>query len=274
MLSKIPFSVLMSIYKNEKINHFEQCIDSLKKQTILPNEIIIVLDGPIQSDLSEKLDYLVKMESISFVLIPLDKNVGLGYALNIGLTHCSNDWIFRMDTDDICLPDRFEKQISYIQGNPHISLVGGNTEEFSEDMMISNGQRNIACEHNDIIKLAKKRNPFNHMTVAFKKSAVLSVGGYQHHLYMEDYNLWLRMIAAGYKTHNLQDILVNVRAGSSMVSRRRGLTYIKSEFQLAKLKIKSKIDSPLSATIIFFMRSIPRILPTSLLNVIYKKLRK
>lgn len=156
MLSKIPFSVLMSIYKNEKINHFEQCIDSLKKQTILPNEIIIVLDGPIQSDLSEKLDYLVKMESISFVLIPLDKNVGLGYALNIGLTHCSNEWIFRMDTDDICLPDRFEKQISYIQGNPHISLVGGNTEEFSEDMMISNGQRNIACEHNDIIKLAKK----------------------------------------------------------------------------------------------------------------------
>lgn len=263
----------MSVYKNESSENINSCLSSI---TIPPkndkSEIILVIDGEISSDLN--LAIISWLDKIPLKLIRLNENVGLGNALNIGLTHCSNEWVFRMDTDDICLPDRFEKQISYIQENPHISLIGGNTKEFSEDMSNSNGQRNVACEHNDIIKLAKRRNPFNHMTVAFKKSAVLAVGGYQHHLYMEDYNLWLRMIAAGYKTHNLQDVLVNVRAGSSMISRRRGLTYIKSELQLAKLKIKSKIDSPLSATIIFFMRSIPRILPTSLLNVIYKKLRK
>ncbi|HIC2886339.1 TPA: glycosyltransferase [Morganella morganii] len=268
------FTILMSLYISENEKNFMECMCSLFNQTVTITEIILVLDGELKPSLYKTLDIIVKNSIIPITIISLKKNVGLGEALNEGLKHCSNEWIFRMDTDDICLPDRFEKQISYIQENPHISLIGGNTEEFSEDMTISNGQRNVASKHNDIVKLAKKRNPFNHMTVAFKKSAVLAVGGYQHHLYMEDYNLWLRMIAAGYKTHNLQDILVNVRAGSSMVSRRRGLTYIKSEFQLAKLKIKSKIDSPLSATIIFFMRSIPRILPTSLLNVIYKKLRK
>lgn len=270
----MKFSVVLSLYHKEKPDFLEESLISIIENTKHPTEIIIIKDGPLTSELNNVIKKWISNYPYIIKSVSLSTNQGLGNALNEGLKHCSNEWIFRMDTDDICLPDRFEKQISYIQGNPHISLVGGNTEEFSEDMMISNGQRNVASEHNDIVKLSKKRNPFNHMTVAFKKSAVLAVGGYQHHLYMEDYNLWLRMIAAGYKTHNLQDILVNVRAGSSMVSRRRGLTYIKSEFQLAKLKIKSKIDSPLSATIIFFMRSIPRILPTSLLNVIYKKLRK
>ncbi|MBW5408396.1 glycosyltransferase [Morganella morganii] len=266
------FSILISLYNKEKPDYLYSSLLSIKDNTILPSQIVIVFDGPISNDLSDVVFTFMNLLPIDIIKLP--KNVGLGNALNIGLTKCNYDIIFRMDTDDICLPNRFEKQINYIQENPHISLVGSNTEEFNEDMTISNGQRHVACEHDDIIKLAKKRNPFNHMTVAFKKSAILAVGGYQHHLYMEDYNLWLKLIAAGYKTHNLQDILVNVRAGSSMVSRRRGLTYIKSEFQLAKLKIKSKIDTPLSATIIFFMRSIPRILPTSLLNVIYKKLRK
>ncbi|QQU41257.1 glycosyltransferase [Morganella morganii] len=270
----MKFSVVLSVYHKEKPDFLEKSLISIIENTKRPTEIIIIKDGPLTSVLNNVIKKWISKYPYIIKSVSLATNQGLGNALNEGLKHCSNEWIFRMDTDDICLPDRFEKQIAYIQENPHVSLVGGNTEEFSEDMMISNGQRNVASEHNDIVKLAKKRNPFNHMSVAFKKSAVLAVGGYQHHLYMEDYNLWLRMIAAGYKTHNLQDILVNVRAGSSMVSRRRGLTYIKSEFQLAKLKIKSKIDSPLSATIIFFMRSIPRILPTSLLNVIYKKLRK
>nr|UEO57265.1 UDP-Gal:alpha-D-GlcNAc-diphosphoundecapreno beta-1,3-galactosyltransferase [Morganella morganii] len=268
----INFSILISLYNKEKPANLYSSLLSIKNNTIHPDQIVIVFDGPINNELSDIVFSFMNLLPIDVVKLP--DNVGLGNALNIGLTKCSHDIIFRMDTDDICLPNRFEKQINYIKENPHISLMGSNTEEFSEDMTISNGYRNVACEHCDIITLAKKRNPFNHMTVVFKKNAVLAVGGYQHHLYMEDYNLWLRLIAAGYKTHNLQDILVNVRAGSSMVSRRKGLTYIKSEFQLAKLKIKLKIDSPFSATVIFFMRSIPRILPTSILNIVYKKLRK
>lgn len=266
------FSILISLYNKENPANLHSSLLSIKNNTIHPDQIVIVFDGPINNELSDIVFSFMNLLPIDVVKLP--DNVGLGNALNIGLTKCSHNIIFRMDTDDICLPNRFEKQINYIKENPHISLMGSNTEEFSEDMTISNGYRNVACEHCDIITLAKKRNPFNHMTIVFKKNAVLAVGGYQHHLYMEDYNLWLRLIAAGYKTHNLQDILVNVRAGSSMVSRRKGLTYIKSEFQLAKLKIKLKIDSPFSATVIFFMRSIPRILPTSILNIIYKKLRK
>ena len=136
------------------------------------------------------------------------------------------------------------------------------------------GYRINPTEHNDIVNYAKKRNPINHMTVAFKKEAVLAVGGYQHHLFMEDYNLWIRMISSGYKVANLPDILVKVRAGNSMVTRRKGLKYIKSEYKLANLKIKTNLDNSFSAYSIFLLRSIPGMLPTSFLSKIYKMLRK
>ncbi|GAA0352382.1 glycosyltransferase [Morganella psychrotolerans] len=270
----MKFSILLSVYFKENAIFLNDSLNRIINNSEKPTEVVIVKDGPLTDQLNLTIENWEKEYPNIIKTIDLPENIGLGKALNEGIKHCSNEWIFRMDTDDICLPNRFKKQINYLQENPHISLLGGNIEEFNEDMTESNGQRNIAIEHNNILKLAKKRNPFNHVTVAFKKSAVLAVGGYQHHLYMEDYNLWIRMISSDYKTHNLQDVLVNVRAGTIMVSRRRGLKYIKSELQLAKLKIKLKIDTPLSATLIFAMRSIPRLLPTSILNIIYKKLRK
>lgn len=111
------------------------------------------------------------------------------------------------------------------------------------------------------------------MTVAFRKDVIESVGGYQHHLYMEDYNLWIRVIAAGYQVGNIDEVLVNVRGGDSMVKRRKGLVYIKSELQLVKLKIEKNIDSKFHASFIFILRSLPRLLPTSLLSKIYRKTR-
>ncbi|WP_431031616.1 glycosyltransferase [Proteus mirabilis] len=271
----MQFTILLSIYKNESPFFLIQTFNSiLVEQSIKPNEIILVKDGPLSQELSDTIiDWCNKYPKI-IRIVALGKNYGLGVALNKGLVHCTNDWVFRMDTDDICLPDRFEKQIQFIKNNPDISLLGSSTEEFDENMENSFGYRTNPTEHNAIVNYAKKRNPFNHMTVAFKKDAVLSVGGYQHHLFMEDYNLWIRMISSGYKVANLPDVLVKVRAGNSMVTRRKGIKYIKSEYKLAKLKIKTHLDNSFSAYSIFLLRSIPRILPTSFLSKIYKVLRK
>lgn len=269
------FSILISIYINESPEYLHDSINSIYSSIkTTQSEIIIIKDGPLTHQLEDILDKWKKKLSSKLKIIALKNNVGLGFALNEGLKHCTYDWVFRMDTDDICLPSRFEKQIDFIKHNPDISLLGSSTEEFDENMENSFGYRINPTEHNDIVNYAKKRNPFNHMTVAFKKEAVLAVGGYQHHLFMEDYNLWIRMISSGYKVANLPDILVKVRAGNSMVTRRKGLKYIKSEYKLANLKIKTNLDNSFSAYSIFLLRSIPRMLPTSFLSKIYKMLRK
>lgn len=269
------FSVLLSVYKDETPFFLNEALYSLlKKQNILPNEIILVKDGQLTTELNNIISIWVDEFPQIVNIIPLEKNVGLGNALNEGLKHCTNNWVFRMDTDDCCMPHRFEKQIEYIKNNPEVVLVGSNTEEFDSSMENSLGYRKVPCTHNEIRTYIKRRNPFNHMTVAFRKDIIESVGGYKHHLYMEDYNLWIRIVAEGHQVGNIDDVLVNVRGGDSMVKRRKGITYIKSEFQLAKLKTDKKIDTPLNAYLNCTLRSIPRLLPTSILSKVYKKLRK
>lgn len=270
----LNFSVLLSVYKNEDPFSLNSALDSiLVNQSRLPDEVVLIKDGPLTNDLNNIISSWKDKFSNILNIVALEKNVGLGNALNIGISHCKYNWIFRMDTDDICLPNRFKRQIQYIQSNPDIALFGSCTEEFNSKMSKSLGLRNVPSNHDAIKQYAKKRNPFNHMTVAFRKDVIESVGGYQHHLYMEDYNLWIRVIAAGYQVGNIDEVLVNVRGGDSMVKRRKGLVYIKSELQLVKLKIEKNIDSKFHASFIFILRSLPRLLPTSLLSKIYRKTR-
>ena len=179
-----------------------------------------------------------------------------------------------MDTDDICLPDRFEKQMAFIKENSDIAVLGGQIEEFDESMQFPTGKRLVPTEYNTICQKSLSMNPFNHMTVGYKKSVILEVGGYQHHLFMEDYNLWLRIIAKGYLVRNLPDVLVNVRAGYAMLGRRKGLDYIKSEWQLSQLKIRLGLQNRMVSFLYFVLRTIPRFMPKSVLGFIYSKLRK
>ncbi|WGL98422.1 glycosyltransferase [Arsenophonus sp. aPb] len=271
----IPFSVLLSIYKNEKPQFLFDSLNSIIELQILkPNEIILVKDGLLSKELDEVILFWENKYPNIIRVINLDVNMGLGKALNEGLKYCSNSWVFRMDTDDISVPDRFLKQLIFIKDNPDIVLLGSGIEEVNRSLTVSFGYKSVPITLIEIKNYLKKRNPFNHVTVAFNINAIRSVGGYQHHLYMEDYNLWLRVIAAGYKVANIDEPLVKVRTGDSMVSRRRGLGYIKSEFQLAKLKVNLGFVSPLSSVWIFFLRSFPRLLPTFILSKIYKRLRK
>ncbi|MEQ5725984.1 glycosyltransferase [Providencia rettgeri] len=269
------FSALLSVYQNESPIFLDKALHSLLiHQTIVPTEIVLVKDGLLTPEIEDVIDIWQKKYPNILKTIPLETNVGLGNALNIGLLHCTYPWVFRMDTDDVCHHERFAKQIKYITSNPDIVLLGSHTEEFDSSMYNSLGLRKVPSSHNEIKQYIKRRNSFNHMTVAFRKDVIESVGGYQHHLYMEDYNLWIRVIAAGHQVGNINEVLVNVRSGDAMVKRRKGLVYIKSELQLAKLKIEKNIDSPIGAYSNFIMRSLPRLLPTYMLSKVYKKLRK
>ena len=222
--SNIKFSVLMSVYSKEKAEYLKMAIDSIVNQTLQPNEFIIVEDGNLTEELNECLDnYVLKYNYIK--LIKLDQNVGLGRALNEGLKHCKYDYVARMDSDDISMLDRFEKQIKYLEENPLCDVVGGNIIEFDSCNNEDISRRIVPVDDKAIYNYLKKRNPMNHVTVIFKKSSVLECGSYRDCPYFEDYYLWCRMIKAGYKFHNLDSVLVNVRTGEGMYQRRGGKAY-------------------------------------------------
>lgn len=265
------FSVLMSLYIKENPIFLDDCLKSLYEQTVQADEVVIVLDGPITQSLRNVLDkWHLKLP---IKLVPLPENVGLGAALNCGLDKCSYPIVARMDTDDICVAQRFELQLNEFLKNKELALLGGTISEFDGDVSNIIGKRTVESDFNKIKHLAKFRNPFNHMTVMFKKDAVLNAGGYVHHHVMEDYNLWLRMLSRNNIVSNLPDILVNARAGMGMLSRRRGYSYIKSELQLAKLKYKLGIQNLPGVICVFFLRAAPRIMPGFIFKKIYDILR-
>lgn len=266
----MKFSVLSSLYYKEQPIYFDSCLESIwDQQTLKPAEIVLVLDGPIGEGLTKSVEYWqMKLDNV-LKIVTLAENVGLGKALNEGLKHCSNEWVLRMDTDDICKADRFEKQIQFIKENPDIVLFGGQILEFDQTPNDSTAIKSVPTTYVDIKKFAQKRCPFNHMTVAYKRTVIQELGGYQHHLFMEDYNLWLRVIGAGYTVANLPDVILYARVGNGMHTRRKGYQYIKSEKQLRDIKKQLKIQSPFYANIYFIVRSAFRLMPANLLGKLY-----
>ena len=266
----MKFSVLMSLYIKENPQYLMECLQSLVVQTVPADEIVLVFDGAVTAELEDVVAQF--SDKLPFKLVRLEKNGGLGNALNIGLTHCSNEWVFRMDTDDICVPERFEKQLRFIEQNPETIIFGGQIAEFGQNIEDIVSYRRVPTDATDIVKFTANRCPFNHMTVAYQKSAVQQCGGYQD--LQEDYNLWVKMVANGQNVANLPDILVYARIGNGMVGRRRGLAYAKSEWRLFKLKYRLHIQGLLGGLLTFLMRATPRLLPVFVLQILYKLLRK
>ena len=238
MNEKVGFSVLMSIYINDDVDAVKVAIKSLLDQTLSPDEIVLVIDGPI-NDLLMKTVRQFQNNNKEIKVIALEKNVGLGNALNIGLEHCSNEYVARMDSDDYSLEYRFEKQIDYIKRHPEIDVLGGQIAEYDRTLQHSIGIREVPITMPEIKHRMPTRNGMNHVTVMYKKEAVLAVGNYQHCPFFEDYYLWCRMIKAGFKFHNLNSVLVNVRTGEEMYQRRGGKKYNSAivTFQRKILKI-------------------------------------
>ena len=231
-MSSIKFSVLMSVYKNDVPKYLEAAINSLLVQTLKPNQIVIMVDGPISKDLDNILKKY-KKNSLFNIYYRKD-NKGLGITLNEGLAKCKYDYVARMDADDESMPDRFEKQISYLKNHLDIDCIGSNMIEYDEKMNQVISQKIVPEYGNQINEYLKKRNPMNHPTVIYKKDKVLKVNSYEDYPFFEDYYLWAKMIKNGSNFYNIQDNLYKFRAGSSMIKRRGGKKYLLSIKKLEK----------------------------------------
>lgn len=234
------FSVCTSIYKNDKPEFVRIALDSvLVNQSVKPTEVVLVQDGPVPYELSRLLiDYKDKFGSI-FTVIKLKENSGLGNALRIGVENAKYEIIARMDSDDIAAPNRFEKQITYLEGHPECGIVGGQITEFIDTPENIVGKREVPLDNEDIYKYMKSRCAFNHPTVMFRKTAVLKVGNYKDWFWNEDYYLWIRMMMSGCVMANLPDVLVNMRSGINQYSRRGGMRYFKSEIGIKRIMLQN-----------------------------------
>lgn len=263
----------MSIYKKEKAEYFDRAMISIwNEQTIKPNEIVLVQDGELTNELYEVITLWKEKLGKILKLVPLEKNYGLGDALNKGILECSFEYVARMDTDDIALPNRFEKQLKVFKENT-IDICSSWVSEFEFDEESIVSHRRIPKNHDEIVEYAKLRNPMNHPAVMYKKASVKLAGGYKKMMWFEDYYLWVRMILCGSKFYNIQKPLVKMRAGYGQLERRGGLKYAIEEARFFKTLYSIGFLNVSQFTKNIIIRFIVRTLPKSYLKKIYKKIR-
>lgn len=273
----MKFSVLVSIYFKENPIFFRESLLSVyNKQSLKPDEIVLICDGVLTDELNNQIIYL-KSQIPVLKVFSYKINKGLGYALNYGISKCSNELIFRMDADDISRSDRFEKQVFVFKNNPNLILIGSSICEFNHSLEDLNQFRIPPTDGSEIYESRFKRNPFNHMTVGFKKSKIKSVGGYKTMYNYEDYYLWLRLLKVYDFScfYNSEESLVYARIGTDFFKRRSGLTLARNEYLFQKTLFLENI-----ITLKIFLKNIilrvpVRLLPQKMIYIMFSNfLRK
>lgn len=263
----MTISVLMSVHDGEDPRYLAESLQSLAAQFLKATEVILVEDGPINTELLKTIDKYRK--TLNIVSVPLGRKVGLGLALNEGLDHCSYELVARMDADDICMPLRFQLQLDHMARHSDVSVLGGWIAEFEVDPEKISNYRRLPTEHRKIEAFAKTRCPFNHMTVMYKKSEVERAGGYKDFPIGQDYNLWIRMLMQGARFANLPEYLVHVRCGKGSVSRRRGWRRVRYDVKNQLDFYKLGFVGPLRFLANVSLRIVGRLLPSRLLRLVY-----
>ncbi|MCY4780796.1 glycosyltransferase [Sphingobacterium sp. UT-1RO-CII-1] len=233
----MKFSVLASVYIKESPVHLEMALESVFNQTLVPDEIVLVQDGPLTTELEEVIKKYKDLYPSLMRIVPLKENKGLGNALRIGVEVCSYPIIARMDTDDVARPERLEKQIRFLKKNEDVGAVGSNIEEFNEYPGDLKRFKINPETHEELISQIALKSPFNHPSLMMRKSAILEAGNYNGDLLLfEDYSLFLRMWKAGIKFHNIQEVLLDFRVGSGIetIKRRSGKHYLLKEIEFLK----------------------------------------
>lgn len=266
------FSVLMSVYIKENADFFYKSLESIWNQSVRPSEVILVCDGPLSDELEGVIEHFLDIMNGKLVVKRLEKNVGLGRALNYGMEFCKYDYIARMDTDDIALPNRFEKQINFLENNPNVVILGSYIGEFDTDENIIISKKIVPIDEKTIKKYAKKRNPFNHMSVIFRKDIIELVGGYEDVPYFEDYYLWIKVLNCGYETANLPEILIYARIGNGMIDRRGGISYVKKIWNMRNKMYKLGFISIIDYIFLSLIQSAVALVPKGFRSFIYKNI--
>jgi glycosyltransferase involved in cell wall biosynthesis len=264
------FTVLMALYRGDDAFKFEKAVESVFSNTLNPERFILVIDGPLTDALESMVSNVKSRQGSQFEVLRIKKNVGLAKALNLGLKMVTTTWVVRADSDDVNLPNRFIELAKAHQKDPDLALIGSAILEFDENYLpISVRETPLGCD--DIKSYAVRRNPFNHMSVAYKASVVRGVGGYPNLYLREDYALWCLLIKNKIKMVNLDLILVHVSAGYEMYRRRGGFKYAKEEFRLQKLLIECDMKGPIQALIDGLIRAALFMLPVGIRGWLYRK---
>lgn len=268
------FSVLLPVYHKDDPGYLDQALQSLGNQTLIPPEIVVVKDGILGEDLERVIGRFKQDYPGSLRVVALPENGGLARALNEGLKTCSYDLVGRMDSDDICHPERFERQISFFAQNPELDVAGANIQEFSREIGDLDSFRNVPENHEEILSRSRTRCPINHVSIVYRKSKVLRVGGYDPMFgTFEDYPLWVKMLQNGSRFHNLQEVLMFVRVdGLGMLKRRKGFKYAQKEWLLANYFFRLKHINLGQYFIWIFIRIPSRLIPSRLLHLIYRNI--
>lgn len=264
------FSVAMCVYGGDDPEWFQTAVESILNQTVPPDEVVLVVDGPVP----EQLDGVIARYEArtDFRVIRLAENQGHGNARRISLARCAHELVALMDADDISVPDRFERQLAVFAEKANMSVVGGNIAEFIHTESNVVGYRKVPSGQDEIRAYLKIRCPLNQVTVMLKKSCVQAAGGYIDWFCNEDYYLWIRMYLAGMEFANIPQVLVNVRVGKEMYQRRGGLRYFKSEAKLQKYMLENRVIGPVTYLVNVTKRLIVQVLlPNRLRGWVFQK---
>lgn len=264
------YSVLMSCYAKDRPEWLSLALESMAGQTLRPTEVVLVFDGPLTEGLVAVVDAFDAAHPGLLVRVPLERNVGLGPALNAGLLRCSCEVVARMDADDFSRPARLERQLAKLAEG--YDMVGCNATEFSGDVDSPNSERVMPETHDEIVRFAKRRAPFVHPAFVVRRSSLEAVGGYRSVPYAEDFDLFIRLLRAGSRGYNLQEPLVAVRVDDDVYRRRGGLGYARDMLSFNALELREGWFSPAE----FLVRSAANVgvalIPNGARDLVYKRL--
>ena len=265
--------MLVSVYVNEKPERLNQAFLSIwDQQKFKPTQIVLVKDGLLSAELDAEIKlWEAKLANI-LTIVDLPENVGLGAALNAGLKACNYELIARMDTDDISLPIRFDKQVAFMQARPDVAASSAALEEWDEGLTNRIGKRALPVDPDHLERFAKRRSPLSHPVSIFRKSAVLRVGGYPPLRKAQDYGLWCLLLVNGYKLANLSDTLLKMRTGNDMYAR-RGFEFLKHELVLLKFQKSIGFLANFDFLLNCAVKTILRLSPIFLKKLAYRFLR-
>lgn len=264
------FTVLMSVYHGDCALNFHDAFSSILTQTLVPDEVVIVVDGPISKDLRQEVVWATRQYGPRVYVANLETNLGLGRALAYGLNIVTNDVVARMDADDIACPTRFAKQIAAMESNKTLAIVGGQVIEFSSDSQ-QETLRMVPETLSEIRQFARKRSPFNHPAVMLRKSLILSAGGYQHFPNFEDYHLWIRCLCAELQVRNIPDVVVRMRT-DQLHHRRGGMKYWLQAYAFRRFAWRLGINSRREVFMCLCSTGVACILPSCIRRILYRYL--
>lgn len=265
------YSVLMSVYFKDNPKWLKESIDSILNQTVKTNDFVIIKDGPLTEELEKVLKEYSEKNPKTMNIVSLEENLGLGPALAIGIEKCKNEWIARMDSDDICVKDRIEKQLKIIN-TKEVDIVGSNIAEFIDSIENVQAVRELPETDVEIKKFSKRRNPFGHPSVIFRKNKVIEAGNFRSYYLCEDYDMWIRMIEKNAICYNIQENLVYMRISKDFYRRRGGIKYLKSILKFKKEQYKKGFFSFKDFVISSGASIFVCLIPNEIREVFYKKL--